>query len=497
MRKAHIVMGALVLLCSCATVEPVKNAPGPIPLAPVDIPSPVAPQVETKRHLVEEPKDLFSFSLKDADVKDVLRGIARQTRYNVVIEPDVKALCTVDLKDVTIDKALEYILEPLGYTFRIEENTIYVSRAKIETRVFPLNYIALKKIGTSFVKGAVTTGGGTSVSGTTGSVSTGTGQVEVLSMESKTESDLWQEVGENLKQFLSKEGKFVVNRLASTIVVIDYPINLKNVAKYVEAITSTVQRQVMIEAKIMEVQLNDSSRQGINWRFISARMGDLHFDNTELVTRSPSTLFPITADTATNTDLPPPYFRFGVSTANFEGFMELLKTQGKINVVSSPRIATLNNQRAVLKVGREDVAFESTTTTYSNSAPTISTAIKYVTIGLMLDVTPQVDDKGNILMNIHPVVTEKVDDATSPKGDATAPVLDVREADTMVSVREGETVVIGGLIKDSKITDRSGIPGLMSMPVVGRFFRMDTEEIVRTELVILLTPRVIYGKDVP
>jgi MSHA biogenesis protein MshL len=141
-------------------VQPTKVPPPPAPIQPVEIKSPVVPQVEKEsKTLAESPAERFSFALKEADIKDVLRGLSKQTNYNVIVEPDVKGLCTVDLKDVTLIKALEYILEPLDFTFKIEEKSIYVSKPKLETKIFSLNYVALKKVGTSSVVGSVGGGG--------------------------------------------------------------------------------------------------------------------------------------------------------------------------------------------------------------------------------------------------------------------------------------------------------------------------------------------------
>src|SRR5512136_2842657 len=131
MAKIGIVLATCLLCFACAHVEPPKETPKLV--KPVDIPSPVVAQLE-KENGIEGPKELFSFSLREADLKDVLRGIAKQSSYNVVVEPDVKGTSTVDLKNVSMDKALGYILEPLNYTYKIDENTIYVSKPKLETK---------------------------------------------------------------------------------------------------------------------------------------------------------------------------------------------------------------------------------------------------------------------------------------------------------------------------------------------------------------------------
>ena len=501
---------AVSALVSCAPMDRVaKKDAQPAQATQVPIQSPTAPQIEKAKKIeVYGERELYSFSLRDADIKDVLRAISRQANYNVVAEPDVKGVVMADLKNVTLLHALDYILRPLNYDYKIEDRTIYVSRPKIETRIFRLNYIAMKKTGSSILRGTITTGGGGATGGTatpsTGTGGTGAvagavgGRAEVLSMRSDTETDMWKDVEIHLQTLLSKEGKLIMNKVASTIIVSDYAPQLRNMALYFESIEGTIQRQVMIQARIVEVQLSETFHAGINWRIISARLGEFNLNNSELVTVQPSALFPISID-ATGGSIPAallaPFFRFGVSNGNFESFIELLQTQGKVNVLSSPKIATLNNQRAMIKVAREDVAFETTTVVASGSPATTSTAIRYVTIGIMLDVTPQMDEKGNIILNIHPVVTDKVSTATSKSGDASAPILDVRETDTMVRMKDGETVIIGGLIQEKDIIQESGVPGLMSLPFLGKFFKVKDVTKQKNELVIFLTPTIIYGNE--
>jgi len=471
-------------------VQTTTNAATPVAVQPVEIKSPVVPQIDKeKKTLTEASVDRFSFALKEADVKDVLRGLSKQTNYNVVVEPDVKGMCTVDLKDVTLVKALDYILEPLDYTFKIEEKTIYVSKPKLETKIFSLNYVTLKKIGTSSVVGSV--GGAASSSGTGG----GGSEYRSVEIKTETEADIWKSIEDNLKIMLSKDGKVVVNRQAPMVLITDYPKNLKHIDAFLEAVEGSLHKQVMIEAKIVEVQLNDASREGVNWQFIEGRIGEFII-NAKQVYLNPAILAaPSTKAVATT-----PYFRLFVGNKhlNIENtFIDLLKTQGNINVVSSPRIATLNNQRAVIKVARQDVYFDEQQSNSGGIGGTLATYTpKFITVGLILDVTPQIDNNGNIVLNIHPMLTEKVDVARSPSG-SEVPILDVREADTLVRVREGETVIIGGLIKDRKRVYDTGTKGLMDLPLIGWLFRLKEAESQKNELVVFLTPRIISNGEAP
>ncbi len=487
-KKLLVFVWLLLLISACTNVAPLVKPESPETLKPLNIQSPLVPQVEReKRTDTEASRERFSFSLKEADIKDVLRGLSKQTGYNVVIEPDVKGACTVDLKDVTLAKALEYILEPLNYTFRIEDRTICVSRPKIETRIFSLNYVALRKTGTSSVVGSM--GGSYSTATTTGG-----GETKSVEIKTETEADIWKNVEENIKTMLSKEGKVVVNKQALMIFVTDYPKELKHVAAYLDAVEGSLHKQVMIEAKIIEVQLNDTSRQGVNWQFVEGKIGEF-IVNTKQTLLNPFILEPTPTLRSGTATASIPYFRFFVGNKHLNidnTFIDLLETQGKVNVVSNPKIATLNNQRAVIKVAKQDVYFEEQQSTTGTTNILATYTPRFITVGLVLDVTPQIDGSGNIILNIHPMLTEKVDVATSPTG-AEVPILDVREADTVVRVKEGETVIIGGLIKDRKSRADTGTKGLMHLPLIGWFFRLSEEETLRNELVVVLTPRIVYS----
>ncbi|OPY78927.1 MAG: Type IV pilus biogenesis and competence protein PilQ precursor [Syntrophorhabdus sp. PtaU1.Bin153] len=486
-KRLFVFVWLFLLSSACTNVTPLVKPESPETLKPLNIQSPLVPQVEKEKRMDPEASgERFSFSLKEADVKDVLRGLSKQTNYNVVIEPDVKGTCTVDLKDVTLAKALEYILEPLNYTFRIEDRTIYVSRPKIETRIFSLNYVALRKIGTSSVVG--------SMGGSYSTATTGGGEIKSVEIKTETEADIWKNVEENIKTMLSKEGKVVVNKQALMVFVTDYPKELKHVAAYLDAVEGTLHKQVMIEAKIIEVQLNDTSRQGVNWQFVEGKIGEF-IVNAKQTLLNPFILEPTQTLRTTTPTASIPYFRFFVGNKHLNidnTFIDLLETQGKINVVSNPKIATLNNQRAVIKVAKQDVYFEEQQSTTGTTNILATYTPRFITVGLVLDVTPQIDGSGNIILNIHPMLTEKVDVATSPNG-AEVPILDVREADTVVRVKEGETVIIGGLIKDRKSTADKGTKGLMHLPLIGWFFRLSEEETLRNELVVVLTPRIVYS----
>lgn len=476
----------LVLLCFLLSCAHSEKAAQKTATKPPDIPSPVSFQVDKEpKAAARQAEDLYSFSLREADVKDILRAIAKQTEYNVVVEPDVKGLTTVDLKQVTLPKALEYILEPLNYAYKIEDRTVYVSRPKVETKIFTINYLSLKKTATSKVTWKE--GGSSSTTTTSGTTSS---EDKTLEIKSETESDLWKSLEDNLKPMLSKDGKLAINRQAFTIMVADYPKNLKSISMLLDGLEKPMHRQILIEAKIVEVILNVGSRQGINWRLVNTRVGS--FANIS-VTQS----FTTPADFS----ITQPVFRFFVGSPSSgeldisNSYVEALQSEYETQVLSNPKISTLNNQRAVIKATTQEVYFDEALAYTSGSATPVATYTpKFMNVGIVLDVTPQIDENGNIILSVHPVYSTISSYVNSPNPDSQGrvPVITTREADTIVRIKDGETVVIAGLIQERKFKDRTGIKGLSSVPILGQLFRMDTEEKRNTELVVFLTPKIIY-----
>jgi MSHA biogenesis protein MshL len=171
-----------------------------------------------------------------------------------------------------------------------------------------------------------------------------------------------------------------------------------------------------------------------------------------------------------------------------------LETQGKVKALASPKIATMNNQTAIVKVARQDVYFTS-----EISQGEVSTLQSFtpntIDVGVILDVTPQIASGGNITMNIHPSITAEFDRVTAPDG-SEFPLLRIREADTVVKVRDGQTIIIAGLIQESDTTERTGLPCLTNLPVLSYFFGYREERSEKTELVILITPTVLTGKRI-
>jgi MSHA type pilus biogenesis protein MshL len=298
--------------------------------------------------------------------------------------------------------------------------------------------------------------------------------------------------------------------------VTDYPAHLNKVASYLETVEGSSQRQVTIQAKIMEVILTDDHKEGINWQVIQGLPRSINvawgFTDKTKTKGFPGTEtgFVTSTGAAGSTsagaiDIPGitkigPYggiFALGAagSEVALSDIMQAIALQGDVKILSSPTISTLNNQKAVIRVGTQDVFF---ITGAVSTQTTVTQIIQPMTIdiGIILDVTPQIAEDGTIIMNIHPSVTNKTGEKTAPDGKSTFPLISVRETDTTVRVRDGQTIIIAGLIQETIQENYTGFPVLDSIPLLGGLFRYKTGTKTNAELVIMITPTVQVGKKV-
>ncbi|HQT27144.1 MAG TPA: secretin N-terminal domain-containing protein, partial [Burkholderiales bacterium] len=368
----------------------------------------------------------FDLSVNDASAREVFMSIVSGTHYNMLVSPDVNGTISVNLKDVTVFEALDAIRELYGYDYSLDGNNIYIQPISLQTRVFKVNYLAGSRKGNSdmrVISGSVsdastspsTVGGQTTFPGTT-SHSLESSRVSTTSL-----SDYLTEITAALKAIVGSEGgrKVVVSPQSGIIVVRAMPNELRSVEQFLKASQLSVDRQVMLEAKIISVELNDSYQAGINWsafrispnsRVSLGVIGPgavLSPGGILSATGSPISGTPgsnISSNAATGT-----MFGMTFQTGNFAALLSFLETQGTVHVLSSPRIATLNNQQAILKVGTDD--FFVTNVSYTTTTGTATTTTPSVTLqpffsGIMLDVTPQIDSRNNIILHIHPSVSQ-------------------------------------------------------------------------------------------
>ena len=469
----------------------------------------------------------FNLTFSNAPAQQFFMSIVSGTRYNMLVHPNVSGSISATLKNVTVFEALDAIRELYGYEYKVEGTRITILPVTIQTRVFQVNYLNSNRRGSSDIRvisgsvaDASTSGSGTGTTTTGTSGSSGSQQRSLDSSKISTTSDnnFWKELKASLEAIVgNKEGRSVVlSPLSGVVVVRAMPEELRNVSTFLKATQLSVDRQVILEAKIVEVELNDSFQSGINWSIFRGGNKSVGFiaPGTNLSTTgtlSSSGNTGITSTAGTNLSSPTStvgsVFGLAFQSSNFAALISILETQGTVHVLSSPRIATMNNQKAVLKVGTDEFFVTKVTTntgsTYasgSTTQPTASVDVQPFFSGVSLDVTPQIDENDNIILHVHPsvskvtTVTKEINLGTSI-GTMSLPLASsvVSETDSVVRGKNGSIVAIGGLMRHASISDRSQLPGAGDVPLLGNLFRNTNRTTQKRELVILIKPIVVQG----
>lgn len=326
--------------------------------------------------------------------------------------------------------------------------------------------------------------------------------------------NFWGDLQDQLKTMLSENGSVTVNSLAGTVLVSDSHRRVDQVASYLESVTGSVLRQIDLEVEIYEVALNESNQLGINWTFVSDWLygasftsmpkvggGDTFSNATRSAANFPGQGFQALSDAGGlivqhplfGPALPAAGVHSEYSHRGISAVVDALKQQGDLKVVSKPRLRTLNNQPAVVRVGQDIPVFTRQVTQSPGTPPVITETeiIQNITVGTVLSITPQVSADGLITLDVTPAVSRLVRIDTSATGNTSAPVIDIRQASSIVRVRDGDTVVMGGLVQDGEFTTQRKVPIIGDIPLIGRAFTADARTKERTELVFFLTPRII------
>jgi MSHA biogenesis protein MshL len=464
----------------------------------------------------------FDLSVNNAPAAQVFLQLAQGTPYNMLVSPDVSGTLSITLKDTTVPEAMDTMRELFGYDFRISGNRIFVYSNAVQTRLYRINYLPGRRQGASDVRvssSAMTQAssgtGGAAGSGGGGSTAGGGKPNDNAQVRTTSDSDFWREVQASMTALVGSEGgrSVVLNPAAGVVVVKATPAELRQVENYLKAVQLSIERQVMLEAKIVEVHLSKDTQTGVNWSLFGKVLSDKLQGSVGIVrpgvNLAPSG--PVTLPDGTTVNpgagisagsLGRGFYGMAFQAANFAALMSFLQTQGEVTVLSSPRIATLNNQKAVLKVGSDElyVTGVSTTTTSSGSGNVSSPSVTLTPFfsGISLDVTPQIDDAGNVMLHVHPTVstvTEKnkfIDLGSLGAFKLPLAASAVNETDSIVRVKNGQIVAIGGLMKHELTTEQVGVPGLKDTPLVGHLFKQNGVVSSKRELVILLKPTIIH-----
>lgn len=482
------------------------------------------PPLQTELPAPKPVEPRFDLAVSNAPAAQVFMALVNGTRYSMLVAPEVSGSVTVNLKNVTVGEALETLRELYGYEFKIQGTRIYIQPNTLQTRMFQLNYLAGKRQGQTDVRVTSSSISSMSNNGSSGATNSTTAQGSTTNsgaswslpssqISTTQNSDFWHDLTTALNSIVgSQDGRAVIVNPASGVVVVKgFPAEIRSVENYLKLTQVIVDRQVMLEAKIMEVTLNEEFQAGVNWSVFGGTnrrysIGSVNsgttLTTTGTVSTSDVTVTPGSSGSVTASSLGQGLFGLAFQTSNFAALLNFLETQGQVQVLSSPRIATINNQKAVLKVGTDDFyvtnVASTVTSTGSSSVTTPTITLQPFFSGIALDVTPQIDDQSNVILHVHPsisVVTEnqKVVDL-GELGTYTLPLASstVNETDSIVRVQDGNIVAIGGLMKQEQSASGSGLPGTTGS-WFGALLGSRSSYLKKRELVILIKPTVIQN----
>lgn len=445
----------------------------------------------------------FDVAVRDMEAREFFLSLMDGAGENLVVHPEVSGLITFSLRNVTLEEVLGAVRDTYGYDYRRTSYGYRILPNQLITRTYNLNYLNLQRRGetdTRVSSGQVTanesslnngSGGTGSSEGSSGS---GVSTVNASQVVTSSEVDFWREVAGVIQALIGEEegNRVVVNPQASLLVVRASSADQQNVEAFLEQAERNLQRQVILEAKILEVNLKDSFQAGINWTQLGSE-------------RNADFVLGLDGAALSGAQGIGGVFSAALGIGDFTGLLELLETQGQVRVLSSPRISTLNNQKAVIKVGSDEffvteVSSSNTVTSGGVSEPTQDVTLTPFFSGISLDVTPQINQHDEVTLHVRPSVSRVQDQnkviSLGEGRDLNLPLAlsTTRQSDSIVRARSGQVVVIGGLLQNVNDNTDANVPWLSKLPVLGVLFQQQRKDLERSELVILLRPQVV-GAD--
>ena len=524
MNNTTPVIAIILLLVACSSPQPTKpsnvtrvfsDATVPVrsnaqtPTAITDALIPDFNQILASSQNIPQ-QTRINISVNEVDAREFFMGLVVDTEENMLVHPEVTGKISLDLKNVTLAQVLDAVQKLYGYDYKKNDMGYIIYPATLQTKTFKIDRLDLLRIGNSNTsvssgkqagqnnsQGSYNQQGSINQTGNPlGIGSSGSGNVQNTSSSSSssvrtiTKTDFWEELKESLKHIIAVDPQATVdiNQQSGIVIVRAKPTQLREIENFLSATQTQISRQVTLEAKILEVTLDENHQDGVNWESI-VKEG---INKVPLLTGVGGVMNPSTFASV---------FTVGAHSGDFRAFVELMETQGKTNVLSSPRISTLNNQTAIIKVGQDeyfayDINTSSSsgiaTSNVSSNATIISTPFPRLDVffsGIALDVTPQIDDNEEITLHIHPSITQ-VTEVTKTFGNNIGALpmalTTVRESDSIVKAKNGQIIVLGGLMQETNTENKEGITGLARIPYIGNLFRINTGKTQKSELIILL-----------
>jgi len=447
----------------------------------------------------------FTFNLKDQDnesvtILDILENLSQECKLTLVFEDENvlqtvnKSLNYINVHDFSLKELLELILEENNIFYTLSDNKKVLKLSYFRTKSYFIDYVSFSqrksssnkviKTGSSTSSGSSSSSGGNNGSGST-------------TMDFTSEFKFWDKIEAEITSIIFRDedaqqinAKVLMNQDAGMLTITGTKKQLDRAEEYLKKVMKRLHKEILVEAKIFEVTYTFDKTEGIDWSKF-----ELGISGTSDATRSRA------AGVLDNTTFRKPNYLIGYDFS-MEGLVKFLKTQGDVKVVSSPKVMTLNNQSAVINVGTEinyryDLG-STTTTTTTQPVTTRNYQVGSTFVGITLDITPQVTDDDNIMLKINPIVSEiskeHLDVDNIP---FLAPDIKLKQLSSVVKVKNGNKVLIGGLIGKRETLNNTNVPGLSSIPLLGEAFKSESKVISNSELIIVIIPHIVDGTSTP
>ncbi len=452
----------------------------------------------------------FTFNVKDQSnesitILDVLENLSQECKLTLVFEDSHvkevvnKPLNYINVHDFSLKELLDLILADNNIFYTLSDNKKVLRLSYFKTKSYFIDYVSFsqqKNTTTKSIKTGSSSSSGTSSSNSgTSSSNSGT---DSTTMDFSSEFKFWDKIEAEIAAMVYRDedahkisGKVLINQEAGMVTITGTKKQLERVEEYLKRIMKRLHKEILLEAKIFEVTYSYDKTEGVDWSKF-----ELGINGTSDASRSV-----VSGSLATNT-LREPNYLIGYNFS-MEGLVSFLKTQGDVQVVSNPKVMTLNNQSAIINVGKEvnyryDLG-STTTTTTTQPVTTTNYQVGSTFVGITLDITPQVTDDEYIMLKINPIVSEidkeHIDSETNIP--YLAPDIKIKQMSSVVKVKDGNQVLIGGLIGKSETKSNSSVPGLSSLPILGGAFKSESKVITNSELIIVIVPHIVNGTTTP
>ncbi len=533
-------------------------------VAPGNIPKPVKSAAYLPPPKPKAKEQTYSVVVNDVPVREILFALARESKLNVDIHPGIMGNVTLNAVDQTLPAILERISKQIDLRYKVENGVLSVTPDIPTLRTYKVNYVNMDRdtsssIGVAAQIASPSTGTGTSGGSSSGSSSL-SGNSSSTTVTSKSRNNFWDLLADNIRIILkttktqtanteeraaraeairvsqeerlkqveavSKAGagaeklfqeafksqtttfetkdEVILNPVAGTVTVMATERQHGFIQQYIDTVMASVQRQVLIEATIVEVELNDQFQAGIDWSRLGTGGTLGSTPGTAAAGKGFTFKQSLGGAATTGNELVVGFLNTSSPLGNLAASLRLLETFGNTRVLSSPKLMAINNQTAILKVVQNLVYFTikaDTTTNQINSQTTYTTTPQTIPVGVWMSVTPQVHENNSVTLNVRPTISRTFgkgiqDPNPALKSGSTTiesiiPQTQLREMESVLQINSGQTVVLGGLMQDDISRNTDSVPGVSRIPLLGKLFQGKDDTSKKSELVIFLRPTVI------